>query len=231
MPAVEDVKELQAHPNRLLYVGRLTAIKGIEELLGAVSLLKRHKPKVRLAIVGKGGPAYTAKLKRLAGRLRISSNLNWLGKLKPSKVQRLYRSYGAVVVTSRYESFGLVALEALSHGVPLVSTRGGGLRSFVSNSNATVIPRAKAASIAAGILRMWRSPQLKRKRIANGLDTARRFGWPQIAARYRELFADIVTRRGLENDGTSLEADPGLESETPRASLGRAKPLRPERVF
>lgn len=178
-----------ANPNRLLFVGRLQPVKGIVELLRAVSLLKKQNPYVKLDIVGKGTAAFTDKLKRLVRRLEVEDNVNWLGKLNPQEVQHLYRSYSAVIVPSRHESFGLVAMEALGHGIPLVATRNGGLGSFVDQDNAAVIPKVKAASIADSIRQMWNSPSLTAKRARNGLATANRYRWSPISERYRELFA------------------------------------------
>ncbi|MBU5442345.1 glycosyltransferase family 4 protein [Paenibacillus sp. MSJ-34] len=179
---------------RLLFVGRLTATKGINELLQAVGLLKKSKPKVKLDIVGRGSATFTKKLKQTALRSKINQNVRWIGKLKHEKVQRLYSSYQAVIVPSRKESFGLVALEAMASGVPLVATRNGGLSSFVNRGNATIIASATPRSIAAGIRKMWKYPDETAVKAENAKKTAKQYSWTNISDRYAELFYRVTGR-------------------------------------
>jgi glycogen(starch) synthase len=191
-------KSRQANPYHLLYVGRLNAMKGIEELLHAVSLLKYRYPQIKLDIVGKGSKLYMLKLKKRTLTLDISRNIKWWGKLQPRTVQKLYSSYGAVVVPSHHESFGLVALEAMANGIPLVSTRNGGLSSFVNGSNAAIISTVSASIIARSIRVMWETPELTIQRIEEAKNTARAYGWTQISQQYHSFFTQKIVR------GTSI---------------------------
>ncbi|MGB8956803.1 MAG: glycosyltransferase family 4 protein [Tumebacillaceae bacterium] len=188
-----DVKQAgsDVSPKRLLYVGRLTALKGIEELLHAVAYLQRFEPDVTLDIVGTGPAAYTARLRSLQNRRQISDRVRWLGFQSWESVQSLYGKYGAVIVPSRQESFGLVALEALAHGVPLVATQSGGLAEFVSPDVAFVIPKVTGKAIARTVYKMWRREARREQHVYKGLRLAKRFAWTEMSARYRELFASI----------------------------------------
>ncbi|NIK75372.1 glycosyltransferase involved in cell wall biosynthesis [Paenibacillus castaneae] len=181
----------RASRRHLLYVGRLVPLKGIEPLLNAISKLKQSGNKVRLDLVGTGSRSYVNHLKALARKLGISSEVRWLGFQSQSKVQKIYATYGAVVMPSSQESFGLVALEALASGIPLVSTRAGGLAEFVNSSVAQTIPRADSTAIAASIKAMWSNKPLTDKRVAAGRRLASKYQWPQAANRYKKLFLQL----------------------------------------
>lgn len=177
---------------KLLYVGRITRMKGIEELLQAVALLSKSQPDVQLDIVGKGTNRYVNKIKNFASQLGIASKVGWLGYYEPDKVSQLYPRYGAVIVPSKRESFGLVAMEALANGVPLVSTASGGLSEFVDDSVAEVIPSVTSASIAKAVENMWNQQELTSLRIMNGLKKASHYDWKSITERYLDVFSRYV---------------------------------------
>lgn len=176
--------------NRLLFVGRLIRIKGLEPLLEAIASLKRKDKNVSLHIVGKGSKNYVKRLKSLSEKLDIRSNVRMLGYRSQKKMQTIYGSYGAVVMPSKTESFGLVALEALAGGVPLVATRSGGLSEFVNGTVAQTIPKVERKAIAEAIEKMWRNPSITDKRVSAGLKLASRFKWPQVARQYKKLFQE-----------------------------------------
>ncbi|MFC5406313.1 glycosyltransferase family 4 protein [Cohnella soli] len=187
-------KKKRGTPNNLLYVGRLIPSKGLEPLIKAIALLSRNHRRVHLTIVGSGKPSYQRKLRTLARQFGVTNRIRWVQKKPYSTVQRMYGSYGAVIIPSKTESFCLVALEAMANGVPLISTLSGGLKEFVNGQNAQIIRAVDGASIAKSIKSFWSNPTLSRKRINNARSTAARFRWPAIANKYKSLFR--VLRRG-----------------------------------
>ncbi|WCK56387.1 glycosyltransferase family 4 protein [Aneurinibacillus sp. Ricciae_BoGa-3] len=178
--------------HHLLNVGRLVRSKGIEKLLGAVAILSKKHPKLKLDVVGTGSSAYRKHLRLLARTYQITERIRWLGFKTPKQVQQLYSSYGVVVVPSPNESFGLVALEALANNIPLVSTRSGGLAEFVNSSVAEIIHRVSPEEIAQAIENMWKQEELTNRRVAEGRKMALQYSWPNIAARYHSLFTSIL---------------------------------------
>ncbi|MGZ4112234.1 MAG: HipA family kinase [Tumebacillaceae bacterium] len=194
-----EVREGGSHAalSRLLFVGRLVNSKGIEELLGAVAMLAKKSSVVRLDVVGAGTGQYFNKLQRLSQSLGIAKRVRWLGFLPPEQVLRLYPSYGVVIVPSRQESFGLVALEALANGVPLVSTVSGGLSDFVNSEVAEVIPEVESGAIANAIRNVWSERTRTERRVAAGLLAASTFGWQKTATRSLDLFKQVMTTKGV----------------------------------
>jgi glycogen(starch) synthase len=184
-------KRTYGKPSKLLYVGRLIPSKGIEPLMKAVALLSREQKNVHLTIVGSGHVRYQNSLRTLAKQLGIADRIRWIRSIPNGAVQRIYSSYGAVIVPSKEESFCIVALEAMANGVPLVSTLSGGLKEFVNTRNAQVIPFIDRASIARSIAAMWKNPAKTGKRLINARATAARYRWPAIALRYKSLFTNL----------------------------------------
>ncbi|MFC5406179.1 glycosyltransferase family 4 protein [Cohnella soli] len=177
--------------NQLLYVGRLIPSKGLEPLIRAIALLSKKHSRVHLTIVGSGRTSYQRKLKTLARQLGVAKRIRWIKRMPNGTVQRMYASYGAVIIPSKTESFCLVALEAMANGVPLISTLSGGLKEFVNEQNAQIIRAVESVSIAQVIKTFWSNPTRRRKRITNARSTASRFRWPTIAKRYKSLFMAI----------------------------------------
>lgn len=178
-------------PEKLLYAGRLVRSKGVEPLIRAVALLSPRYKKIRLTIVGKGSVGYTKELRALTKRLKIGPRIRFRGFLPHNKLQRKYAHYGAVIVPSREESFCLVALEAMANGVPLVSTRAGGLKEFVNHSNAHIIRFVRSKDIAHAIGGVLAKRKQTRIRIRRAKVTASRYTWRRASLQYVKLFRQV----------------------------------------
>ncbi|MGE5701877.1 MAG: glycosyltransferase family 4 protein [Clostridia bacterium] len=198
---IENGVKLRGEPGskpqvRMLFAGRLTRQKGIEETLAALAILMKHNPAVQLDIAGTGTPNYHLRLRTLIKKWSLGRHVNLLGFVPPEKLSLLYSHYGAVIVPSKQESFGLVALEALANGVPLVSTRSGGLAQFVTSDVAQIIPRINGKGIAIAVRRMWGNPAVTQQRVLRGLSLAQDFEWKAIATRYAREFQKLCDSAG-----------------------------------
>lgn len=114
--------------NHLLFVGRIEPLKGVDILLKAAAHLLRERG-LRVAIVGgdSTGERETARLRSLAAALGVSERVDFLGPIAHERLPLFYNAADVCVVPSYYESFGLVALEALACGTPVVASSVGGL--------------------------------------------------------------------------------------------------------
>ncbi|WP_135556741.1 glycosyltransferase family 4 protein [Paenibacillus cymbidii] len=182
-------------PEHLLFVGRLIPSKGIKPLIKAVAILSRSRKNVRLTVVGSGSDRYMNHLRSFAKQLGVSERIRWTGSRPHHAIQRMYASYGAVIVPSGKESFCLVALEAMANGVPLVSTLSGGLREFVNNRNAQVIRSVNGESIARAIAAAWGNKEATKRRRLYAKAVAARYRWRKVALRYKSLFFDLKKAR------------------------------------
>jgi len=109
---------------KLLYIGRLDPIKGIENLLDGLALLKAQEVPFSLAMVGSGDEAYEQQLRDRITKLELTSEVTLLGHLVGEKKRAAFEACHAVMVPSYIENFGMVIAEALAHCRPVVASRG-----------------------------------------------------------------------------------------------------------
>jgi D-inositol-3-phosphate glycosyltransferase len=116
----------------ILFVGRIEPVKGIEQLLRAISYLQSGHGS-RLVIIGgdDNSPDETERLRRLASELHIENKVTFSGSVKQERLPYYYSAADVCVISSYYESFGLVTLESLACGTPVVATDVGGSKSII----------------------------------------------------------------------------------------------------
>lgn len=129
------------------YAGGLVPHKGVDVLLRAVALLSDHT--VPVTIAG-DGPERTT-LVSLAKELGISDRVTWLGEVDRPAVAEAFRKVRVVAVPSRRDAFGLVAVEGLACGTPVVASDVGGLGSILTPTCGTAVPPGDAQALAAAL--------------------------------------------------------------------------------
>ena len=175
-------------PNRLLFVGRLNAQKGIELLLRALAVTKA---KPSLDVVGDGPDA--DRLKALAGELEIADRVRWIGALPQQQLTEYYRSATALVVPSVNEGLGLVAVEAQLCETPVIAFDSGGLADVVSHQRTGIlVDDISASALAAAIDSLLASPDRGAALGAAGrLHALATFAPESVARRYATLYRSV----------------------------------------
>ncbi|MBI5142772.1 MAG: glycosyltransferase family 4 protein [Nitrospirae bacterium] len=163
----------------VLFLGRLTAIKGVECLLRAFSEVAARRPSARLVITGDGPDSES--FRALATRLGLDMAVHFTGKVQREEVARLCSTSKLLVVPSIWpEPFGLVALEAMASGMPVVASRAGGLQEVVSDGVTGILVKPNdAAELAAGILRVLEDDELRARMEKAALKAVS--GWSEAA--------------------------------------------------
>lgn len=137
-----------------LYVGRFTALKGIDRLLEAMSHLKRRRPDLRLMIVG-GDGKQTPESQELASLSRdfgIQDRVTFVGRVDHEQMPFYYSAADVLALPSHYESFGLVALESLACGTPVVTTKVGAMdRVVCQDETGWVVQDASPRTLAQAV--------------------------------------------------------------------------------
>lgn len=185
-PARFDVapERLDGTPS-VLFLGMLDARKGIEDLLDAWPIVSEAFPTARLHVAGEGDRANA-----IRERARRLDGVELLGYIGEERKAALLRGADIVVAPSRVEPFGIVALEAMAAGAPLVTTRVGGLPFAVGDSEAAVFVEPLAPSqLAREIVALAREPARRQRMAAAGPARARELAWPRIAALTEEVYA------------------------------------------
>ncbi len=182
----------------LVYAGRLVHAKGVQDLLDALPLIRAAHPGTRLAVAGTG--YHADELRALARRRRVARSVAWLGFVPEDALPAVLAAADAVVVPSRYEPFGIVALEAASAGVPLVVAATGGLRDLAARrvAVASYPPRAVPA-LAAAVNRVLDDPATATRAATRARQIVRRdYTWTAVAQRTAAIYqrAATMVRRG-----------------------------------
>ncbi len=178
----------------LLYVGRFAPVKGIERLLGALALLKGHR-RVRLVLVGGDGehsPAVT-RLIELIRRLDVTRQVTFADRVEQTELSLFYSAADALVMPSYYESFGLVGLEALACGTPVVATGSGAMTNIIQTEHAgRIVTEPGPEALAEGI-EMLLTQVTQRPRTPDPVRAvAAQFSWAQVAQAITEEYRLLV---------------------------------------
>ncbi|BCT11519.1 TPA: glycosyltransferase [Neisseria meningitidis] len=134
-------------------VSHLRRLKGHDVLLTAFARALAQCPQLRLNIGGSGQEEQ--RLKQQAADLGITHAVTFLGALQPEAVLDLMRNSDAFVLASRTETFGVVYIEALSQGLPVIATRCGGAESIVSDGNGYLVPVDDDDALADALIKMY----------------------------------------------------------------------------
>jgi D-inositol-3-phosphate glycosyltransferase len=184
----------------LLYVGRFDSLKGLSTLLGAMAYLKDF-PGIRLVIVGGDGadsPEHQVLMQK-AQRLEIGDNVLFAGRVDQHKLRPYYSAADILVLPSRYESFGMVALEALACGRPVVATPVGAVDDLIRAAQAgCIVSEPTARSLADGIRSVIDDPGLPapediRRSIVD-------YSWSNVAAAVVAEYEKAIQGQFLEDE-------------------------------
>jgi 1,4-alpha-glucan branching enzyme len=173
------------------FIGRLVPEKGVQV---AIEALAQLPPAVRLLVAGKG--PLEAELQTQAERLGLAKRVQFLGRVSDADRDRYLAGAVAGLVPSLYEPFGIVALEVMAAGVPVIVGETGGLREIVAHEvNGLRAYPGDAASLGAQMNRLLTDPLLRRRLVARATqDLTERFAWPQIAAATVRVYQTIFTK-------------------------------------
>lgn len=180
----EPVTTATAH---LVAVGRLVPVKGFDLLLQALP----HLPSTTLAIVGAGPER--AHLEELAQHLQVASRVRFLGALAHAEALQAMATSAVVVIPSRQEAFGLVALEAMALGKPIVASQVGGLLELLHEAEAEVVTVLQPTILAAAITSVLQQLEHNPRFGAKNQTLAARFTLTAMVARYVALYASPLT--------------------------------------
>ncbi|MFC1892648.1 glycosyltransferase [Chloroflexota bacterium] len=175
----------------LLFAGRINPIKGIDILLGTVALLTDSR---RLLVLG-GDPASDeiAGLHSMAGKLSIGDQVTFLGTVEHERMPLFYNAADICVVPSYHESFGLVALEALACGIPVVARRVGGLATTIKDGETGYLITEPSPEAFARRLEMLLSNEALRQRMGDAArSSVAKYAWPIVARQVLRVYEKLI---------------------------------------
>ncbi|AUI50009.1 glycosyltransferase [Arthrobacter crystallopoietes] len=184
--------EPRGRRHRIMSVGRLVPRKGVDLVVRALRLLKDQGiDDVELLVVGGasgpdglGGDPEARRLMELAGELGVADQVVLRGQIPQDKIPTVLRSADAVVCVPWYEPFGIVPLEAMACGVPVVAASVGGLiDTVVDRKTGLQVPPKDPEAVACALAELLRDPQLAQELGRAGRKRVRtRYSWDRVAA-------------------------------------------------
>ncbi|MBL8078753.1 MAG: glycosyltransferase [Anaerolineales bacterium] len=202
----DEAKEfigLKSDDRMVLFVGRIEPLKGVDTLITAMSCLDvegLNKP-VHLAIIG-GEPnanagdmtAEMTRLQRLCDELAIGHTVVFLGKRGQDTLPYYYSAAEAVVMPSLYESFGMVALEAMACGTPVIASEVGGLGYLVQNGETGfTIPDSDPQALCERLSVLLSDAPLREMMGRRASTYALDYAWEKIAIQIIDVYKELLT--------------------------------------
>jgi len=187
---------LGAHPV-LLFVGRIQPLKGLDVAIEALAALRRSDA-VLLVVGGASGRDGEAELQRvnaLAESLGVARQIRFVAPQPHHLLATYYRAADVVLVPSRSESFGLVALEASACGTPVVATAVGGLLSLVDDGvNGFLVPERDGQLFAKRVAQILDDSALAAAMRQRAVQRSAAYSWQGAARRMRRVVAEFAAR-------------------------------------
>ncbi|MBK9099574.1 MAG: glycosyltransferase [bacterium] len=182
-------KILKENPIIIGTVCRLEPQKGISYLLLAMKIILTKFPSVKLEIVGDGSLLH--ELEALAKKIGISNSVKFFGKF--ADVIPFYKRMHVFVLPSLYEGFGIVLLEAMASGIPVIATNVDGIKEVVVDGESGIlIPAKNPEAIADAVLNIIENPQLAEKLVDAGVKRSKLFDIREHVMKLDNFYANLL---------------------------------------
>lgn len=204
IPSDEAKSFIGLHPEdrMILFVGRIEPLKGVDTLIEAMACLKLKQDDrpVHLAIIG-GDPSASpeqmttemTRLQQLCDDLGLDQSVVFLGKRDQDKLPYYYSAAEVVVMPSHYESFGMVALEAMACGTPVIASEVGGLAYLVRDGETGfTIPAEEPEMLCEKLSWLLNDEALHEKMSGQAAEYAQDYAWEKIAKQIVEVYEELV---------------------------------------
>jgi D-inositol-3-phosphate glycosyltransferase len=185
----------------LLFVGRIEPLKGIDTLFRAIAILLSQIPhclsNLCLSIIGgdldeaEQENTEMQRLKALREELGLANLVTFLGAKSQETLHYYYAAAEAVIMPSHYESFGLVALEAMACGTPVIASEIGGLAYLIQDGvTGFHVPDRDPEELAGTICLLLKNDDLRKEMSTAAVRHAQQYTWPQIAKQIKQVFLE-----------------------------------------
>jgi glycosyltransferase involved in cell wall biosynthesis len=184
----------------ILYVGRLVEWKGVDTLIRSMTIVKKAIPGSELIIIGEGPLRNT--LERLVQDTGLTDTVRFFGRANDDELAKLYDSAAVFVLPSRtyrglvMEGLGVVLLEAMSHGVPVIGSNVGGIPDIIiDGETGFLVPEQDPSSLAEKIVLLLSDTELWERFRNNGLLRVKtHFSWASVSVRFSEVYEQITEK-------------------------------------
>ncbi len=185
---------LEEEQKIVLFVGRLYYRKGLEILLRSIPPILQEYKDVKFVISGKGFKKKEEELRKLAKKLEIEEFVTFLGYVPDEKLPDLYAASDIFVLPALYENFPFAILEAQATGLPVISTKVGGIPEFlIDNENGFLVDPGDSMQLTQRILALLQDPNLAEKLGRRGRSfIEKKFAWSLITSQVIDVYHKVL---------------------------------------
>jgi UDP-glucose:(heptosyl)LPS alpha-1,3-glucosyltransferase len=177
----------------ILFAAMNFEIKGLDAILLSLAKLKSQKHKFKLIVAGKGN---IRKYAKIAQEAQIYENVIFVGPVSKEKLIRIYLACDMYMMLSKFDTFGMVVLEAMAAGLPVIISGNVGARDLVGEgANGFIINDTSDADYIAAKIALMLDENIRRNMSQGAYQTALKNTWDQAAKKYQEIYTDILASR------------------------------------
>ncbi|MFH1081394.1 MAG: glycosyltransferase family 4 protein [Pseudomonadota bacterium] len=179
----------------ILFVSMNFDVKGLDAVMAGMARFKSIQPseKIKLLVVGKGRESH---YRHLAHRLGIGDDVIFSGKVNRDALERIYYAGDLYAMLSKFDTFGLVVLEAMAASLPVLISENVGAKDLVSDGiNGFIIDNNADPDMIAGKLAIMMSSDIRDRFAREALKTAADHSWDKVAAKVEAIYEEILEQR------------------------------------
>jgi phosphatidylinositol alpha-mannosyltransferase len=192
-PALKPIEQFNDGRPNILFVGRLEKRKGFRHLIRAFQLAKQVVPDARLIVCGAFSDTDKAPFIRYARATKLRS-VHFIGYVSPEELPRYYRTATIFCAPSTgFESFGIILLEAMAAGVPIIASDIAGYRQVISDgTEGVLVPPKDEPALANALIDLLHDPQRRAAMSDCGKRKAAEYDWSIIAQRVLGYYSELM---------------------------------------
>ena len=181
----------------ILFVGRVASEKSIDMIIKALAIIKKRSiGKVKLLIVG-DGPAMD-ELKQLTRSLKVEEDVIFTGTVSYEEIQHYYKMAYVFTIASTTETFGIVTIEALASGVPVVAVKAPGAADILTDGLDGLLVDDDVEKIANALEKIIKEPELREKLSLGALKTSEKYSINKISEKMLNLYREVIKIKNSE---------------------------------
>ena len=201
IPNGVDIRELRSTPAssaplkgefNLLFPGGSKFVKGGDLLIRALPAVKERIQGIHLYVAG--DVPLNHELRKLTATLGLAKEITFTGFLETMKYRQLLKSADILVMPSRQEYFGIVFLEAMALGKPIIAGNVGGIPEFLKNTRNAILVEPSSRGITEAILHLYEHMEDREEMRRNNLHDVSRFDWDEITNQYAMIYNRVRRR-------------------------------------
>jgi len=180
----------------IIFVGNLRKVKGVEYLIESMKEITEKEKNAKLIILGDGEER--SDLEELVSTLFMDKYIKFLGRISNESIPKYMMASDLFVLPSVSESFGIVNLEAMASGLPIVATKVGGVPEIIKeNINGLLVEPRNSIDLSLKIIKLLHNQPLAKKISNNNKSYVKNFSWVSVILKLNNVYIDIINNYKL----------------------------------